>query len=162
MHKSSPPFATGVGSALNSLLRSISACSCIDHLVSGLCFWTNCFNIKNIQTCFRFASIFINFSLLKKKSNWPIMQKVRKQISDQLILLLIVSITFQVLFTPLGSFSPFLHSTCALSDIKVGFRLWGWSPIIQSKVRASIYFIIKKFVRHTRLSLFNVKLIFIL
>ncbi len=79
MHKSSPPFATGVGSALHGLLRQISAYSCIDHLVSGLFFWTYRFVI--VQTRFRYASILIDFSLLRKKSNWPIMQKVHKQIA---------------------------------------------------------------------------------
>ncbi len=106
MHKSSPPFATGVGSALHGLLRQISACSCIDHLVSGLLLRTLrfiCIEINYLYNKFKLAfatPTSKNLSLLEIKSNWPIMQKVHDEINRAtlFILSLLNSIRFQVLF----------------------------------------------------------------
>jgi len=49
----------------------------------------------------------IDLSLLEKKSNWPIMQKVHNQTIIFVILLLNIGIRFLVLFTPIGVYFTF-------------------------------------------------------
>ena len=89
-HKSSPPFATDVGSVLHPDTLQTSTCSWLDHTVSGF------INL----TWFVFTSpTSLDLSSQDQWTRWPIMQKVRGHLVPEATRLpLLVYLWFQVLF----------------------------------------------------------------
>ena len=79
-------------------------------------------NFRPFQTRFRFGSVVL--TLLANVTRRSVLQKVRHY--SLMELWLIVSMRFQVLFTPLpGFFSPFPHGTSSLSVAKEYLALRG-------------------------------------
>ena len=87
IHKSSPTISTGVGSAPPQRFNAASACSWIDHQVSGLRHATS----RPVQTRFRFGSATLSLTSQHNVTRRPVLQKVRHH--TRAVLCLLVSNT---------------------------------------------------------------------
>ena len=108
-----------------------STCPWLDHSVSGL------IQITNRSFELAFATPTPNgLSLLFKLTRWPSIQKVRRQRIN--LLRLLVSIQFQIYFTPLiGVFFTFPSRYLFTIGHWGVLRLGGWSPHVQTRFHVS-------------------------